>query len=722
MPFPYDVSYPLTIIGSNVIQAADGTPQTVLAQLSTAIPDDDCKVLDLQSLTNYWTWVPVLSGNLNLSGNETVFMRVGLSYPGDPSPPLFIPTPYAGELQPRLMPPLPTGYYPYPWDFAPPGAVGNFQFNLYGDASHPEYLLSHRSDCQFLIYGNQFFPGVPIGVPGFDVTVSDLLVTLYRHPATLFLTPIRFYANAGGQPGTMKKSVPEAFTVAAGSPQTVSFPIPLPPSHNFPFPAGVWASAYWTLSGKGQIGGTDTVDVGGNTTVFPARAVGGVFNENYLVASASQMALIRAAAGGNLSVTLSTTDSSVNTSFFTLTLLADGYFFKVSLYDAFEVEGGINRYSACCYTPTPDVEWIHIGAMAGGCGQHYGGGDPVWFAIDPNPTGFARDGHIEIDISSDVIKGASPGQHITIHQTGYGPHGNDLPSVAVISPRQADVYAGLLAVAWVTGDGKLYTSVHRGPQKVIGQSGGGWEEPQQVEAANASDCGIAYLPNGVLYLCYDLSGAKKYRTNAALGSSGFWSAAGTPSPAVSRHSAVGRGQGQAFRFRALGAVGASGSVDFSQCRDNRGAAWTSPVTAVTGARGPFCGGVWLGNGYGLLYTEHSTGKARWLKATDPANWPAGPGADTGMVGQMVGLTLTSAGVLIGLLWDWDGTTGNKRFRACRSRDRGATWEKDSADIPALPALDTPPAVVSLEQTAYAVYVVNNTPQFAASIDSGVSWQ
>lgn len=285
---------------------------------------------------------------------------------------------------------------------------------------------------------------------------------------------------------------------------------------------------------------------------------------------------------------------------------------------------------------------------------------------------------------------------------------------------RADTHSGQIAVAWTDG-GKLYTSVHRGPQKQIGDGGTDWETPEQIESANASDCGVAYLPNGVLYLCYDLSSAKKYRTNKAFGSSGFWSSAGTPSPSASRQSAVGRGQGQAFRFRALGAVGASGSVEFSQCRDNRGAAWTTAVTAVTGARGPFCGGVWLGNGYGLLYTEHSTGKVRWLKAIDPGNWPAGPGADTGMSGQVVGLTLTSAGVLIGLLWDWDGTVGNKRFRACRSRDRGATWEKDTSDIGALPALDTPPAVVSLEQMAYAVYVVNNTPQFAASIDSGVSW-
>lgn len=294
--------------------------------------------------------------------------------------------------------------------------------------------------------------------------------------------------------------------------------------------------------------------------------------------------------------------------------------------------------------------------------------------------------------------------------------GTVAPSEAV----RADTSSGQIAVAWTDG-GKLYTSVHRGAQKQIGDGGTDWETPEQIEAANASDCGIAYLPNGVLTLCYDLSGAAKFRTNKAFGSSGFWSAAGTPSPAVSRQSAVGRGQGQAFRFRALGAAGASGSVEFSQCRDNRGVAWTSPVTAVAGARGPFCGGVWLGNGYGLLYTEHSTGKVRWLLATDPTSWPAGPGADTGMSGQVVGLTLTAPGVLIGLLWDWDGAAGNKRFRACRSRDRGATWEKDSSDIGALPALDTPPAVVSLEQMAYAVYVVNNTPQFAASKDSGVSW-
>jgi hypothetical protein len=286
----------------------------------------------------------------------------------------------------------------------------------------------------------------------------------------------------------------------------------------------------------------------------------------------------------------------------------------------------------------------------------------------------------------------------------------------------ADTYNNVLAVAWIDS-GALNVAVHRGALKQIGSSTQGWEATQNIESADVDTIGLVYLPNGRLYLAYNLSGVPTYRTNDKLGSGPAtnWSSAQSPSPAVPGHAAAGRGQQQAWRFRTLGSAGppmTSGSVEFSQCRDNAGAVWTSEVVAVTGCEGPYCGGVWLGNQYGLLYTAASDGHVYWLTATNPASWSSGPGTDTGLTGEAVSLAQNAAGILCALLWDSSAQT----CQAARSRDRGRTWEQDSAAITAIPALARPPTLVAIAHYFFAVYVVNNMPQFAASLDGGVTWR
>lgn len=282
----------------------------------------------------------------------------------------------------------------------------------------------------------------------------------------------------------------------------------------------------------------------------------------------------------------------------------------------------------------------------------------------------------------------------------------------------ADTFESQLAVAWINTSNALMVALHPAPFAFIGSSRDGWEATGTLEAANADDIGLVFQPSGNLYLTYDLSGAKKYRTNKRLGTgaAGDWSAAATPSPAVSRHSASGRGQGRGWRFRALGNGGA-GDIEFSYCGDQLGTAWSTPVTVVSAtAYGPYCGGAYLSNGYGCLYTKNSDNHIYWLRTGDPDTWSP-PGTDTGMTGIVASLIELTHGALVALIWD----SGTKRCRAARSRDRGATWEKDTANIAAIPALDIPPVLVQIESIVFAVIVTGDRPWFAASRDAGKTW-
>lgn len=285
----------------------------------------------------------------------------------------------------------------------------------------------------------------------------------------------------------------------------------------------------------------------------------------------------------------------------------------------------------------------------------------------------------------------------------------------------ADSFDNNISVVWADSSNRLKVSHHRHPvsSEALADSAQGWDAAITLESANASDVGLVYLQNNRVYLCYDLSGAKKYRTNDLIGyaaSSADWSASGTPNPALSRHSCSGRAFSTAWRFRATGNSGA-GDIKFSWCGDRTGADWNAEVTAVAGtARGPYCGGAYLGNKMGCLYTNDADNKIYWIESTNRDTW--GTPTDTTMTGTVASLLRDQKGVLVGLIWDSAG----KKCRACRSRDRGATWEKDTSDISVLPSLDVPPVLVYVKHYIFAVYVVGDQPMFAYSIDSGVTWQ
>ena len=292
---------------------------------------------------------------------------------------------------------------------------------------------------------------------------------------------------------------------------------------------------------------------------------------------------------------------------------------------------------------------------------------------------------------------------------------------------QADCYRDVLAVAWISS-GVLKTACHRAPTRSIGSATQNWEAAQTLETANADDIGMIFLPNESLYLCYLLSGVAKYRLNQSFGANGAWGAALSPLPVVARHSASGRGQEQAFRFRALGTQTTNGVLEFSQCRDNRGVEWTAPTAVTMQAQGPYCGGVWLENGYGCLYSlatnvvgVGAAGDLMWTESTDGGVTWSAP-VFTGYTGQCNGIVRTHQGILVAVVQLLTPETGGLYgTRFLQSRNGGKGWSSDFAYGYAVPGLPRPPFLAAMEDAVFVVWVTGDQPQFLASLDGGVSW-
>jgi hypothetical protein len=277
----------------------------------------------------------------------------------------------------------------------------------------------------------------------------------------------------------------------------------------------------------------------------------------------------------------------------------------------------------------------------------------------------------------------------------------------------ADLLDDVLSVAWVDAtSGALYTSVHRGPIAYIGNGTKGWETPQAVETANcAAPLGLLYLPNSRLYLSYGLSSSQVWRYHEAHGGSG--------SPDWSASTSGGQSIACKGRSGEIAWIAQSGTtLGYSRSQGLSGATWTTPVAAVSGAVG--IGVAWVEVGLAALYYDSSGNLWRLLAANPEAQWPAAT-AVTGLSGQLVDLKCASNGVLVGLLWDWNGTSGTQTFRACRSRDLGQTWEMDTEAIAAIPALAQPPVIVTQEHYLFAVWQSGNAPAFACSQDAGATW-
>lgn len=308
----------------------------------------------------------------------------------------------------------------------------------------------------------------------------------------------------------------------------------------------------------------------------------------------------------------------------------------------------------------------------------------------------------------------NPGAYCVGGDGGGGP-GDTSANHTMLS---AATFDGALNVAWISGGwpGKLKHAVHLGPSKQIGSSTTGWESTQEiVSTSTAYACGLVYLPNGRLYMNYNESQKfhQKVNDQRGTGVAGDWSG---ETQADAEHISSGEiGQEQSWRFLA-GANNSAGDITFSQCRDGQGLAWTAPVNAVASiGRGPICGGAWLGNAYGLLYTRNSDGKIFYLSSGDPTTWPGGPGTDTGFTGNTCGMVRHPSGRLVAVKQASAGGAASAFY----SDDSGATWTAASGSLGISPT--PPPVIVCIGHVVYVVYIASDAPNFVASEDSGDTW-
>ena len=277
------------------------------------------------------------------------------------------------------------------------------------------------------------------------------------------------------------------------------------------------------------------------------------------------------------------------------------------------------------------------------------------------------------------------------------------PPANVILSADVHEHLHLVAMCWIDSAGGLRQAINPTPD-----SSGSWQAPVTLESAHITNVGAAFLENNRLALGYDLSGALKIQTSDRLGfgAAGDWQPVTSPSGTPGWLS-VGRAQNQSYAF----GLTPDYMIIFVQSQDDTGKRWSR----VTVAGGNGCGGAWLQDGYGCLYSN--TGNAiYWITTDTPGGWGGTP-VNTTLTGQVAGMTRLQNGTLVGLAWD----ATSKKCRALRSYDRGATWAKDTADIAAILALNSPPVVVGNQGKVYVCWQVGNAPASVVSVDCGLTW-
>ncbi len=294
--------------------------------------------------------------------------------------------------------------------------------------------------------------------------------------------------------------------------------------------------------------------------------------------------------------------------------------------------------------------------------------------------------------------------------------------------------------------GALKVRAHSGPQAFIGNSTEGWGSVQVVEpwnnpappggfVAEIFTCGLIACKNDNLLLCYNINGfyaGETFRFSTSMGVLNEWrdgsgvdgfgpigqTGGATVSLIGSCFSATGLGQEQTW-IAVLNTFGAANDLQFLQDRGNGGLTWPVNVIPVphTDAHPPqstLCGGAWLNNQYGLLYSEFSTNKVFYLSTTNPAVWPVGTQIDTMFTGRVCGMKAHPSGVLVGLLQD----VGTLAVSVIISNDTGATWRQVTIE-----ALFPVPfcLLTCIGHVLYIVYLIGDVPRFVASENAGDDW-
>jgi hypothetical protein len=280
----------------------------------------------------------------------------------------------------------------------------------------------------------------------------------------------------------------------------------------------------------------------------------------------------------------------------------------------------------------------------------------------------------------------------------------------------ADANNGAIAAIWASAS-SVKVARHLSPSLNIGAGSTGWEATQTLSSTVVDRVSLVYLANSSLLAQYNNS----QQISDSAGAAGTWATA-TSSTANYQGGSVGRALGLSYRFSILGSyhgsvIDGSGAIAFA--RDLSSIGSINPnISLGTAGMGQRVGGAWVGDKWVALYTGYTSFEAnRWQTSTNGVTWTSATVVSS-VVDRVASLVLTNGSrVLVGLTWN----TTSKKCKAIRSYDKGTTWEQDTVDISAIPAMDTPPMLVTTQEGTYAVWVVTDTPNFVFSNDAGLTW-
>lgn len=278
----------------------------------------------------------------------------------------------------------------------------------------------------------------------------------------------------------------------------------------------------------------------------------------------------------------------------------------------------------------------------------------------------------------------------------------------------ADTNEHVIGMVWPSVANVLVAR-HLNPSMHIGSGASGWEA-NQIISGTVPDPSCIYLAGDDFAI-----NAGPTSISHSAGAPGTYI---TPSFSIAprQAGAVGRCVRSAYQFSVTPFNSVTplttGTITFAQYTKPDGSGALAS-TVDNGCVGPRVGGFWTGDGYICIATLSVAG----VEGT--YYWESGNGRTWSTRNALSAITgrVCSAvkgqgdNCFVGLTY----STATHKCRAIRCYDSGTTWEQDTSDIPAIPALLTPPILVPMQDGLYAVWQVNDIPNFAFSNDAGKTW-
>lgn len=276
----------------------------------------------------------------------------------------------------------------------------------------------------------------------------------------------------------------------------------------------------------------------------------------------------------------------------------------------------------------------------------------------------------------------------------------------------ADHYLNIISLSWINSLGEVWASNHRHPSKQIGTSTVGWDTPVKLAGTSLqlfTNLGMTYLEDGTLeLLCYTSSVVGAF-TNLDFGDTTAWTGSVVSGFGVETLIPGPRTRAQTAAL-AMAVSHAGLVVDTTK---------SGTFTISTPDFSPLPdlkrgGMIDTGSKYGVLTTIAGVtyfGTCNYIGGSMTIN------SVSTISGHVASMVQCKSHTLVALIYD----TASSTCKAARSRDGGLTWEQDTTAISAIPALATPPMLVSLDGGLYAVWLISQQPWFAFSPDEGKTW-